>query len=162
MTLSAFKNVNEWTQCPHCNAELDREIRTQTNICENQKTALRNQKDKELEEARTLNVNNDAIEERNSKLSVLRKKKILALSSERNCQTDRAVINVSRNEMINNIRRYQLKNDELKERIEWERNISWLDKLKGLTKPFVATRDYTYKQINVGENTIDDLHNENP
>ena len=162
MTLSAFKNVNECPQCPHCNAELDREIRTQTNICENQKTALRNQKDKELEEARTLNVNNDAIEERNSKLSVLRKKKILALSSERNCQTDRAVINVSRNEMINNIRRYQLKNDELKERIEWERNISWLDKLKGLTKPFVATRDYTYKQINVGENTIDDLLNENP
>ena len=64
--------------------------------------------------------------------------------------------------MINNIRRYQLKNDELKERIEWERNISWLDKLKVLTKPFVATRDYTYKQINVGENTIDDLLNENP
>lgn len=164
ITLSAFKNVNECPQCPHCNTELDREIRTQTNICENKKTAVLNKKDKQLNESKALNINNDIIEEKNSKLSVLRKKKILALSSERNCQTDRAVINVSKNEMINNIRRYQLKNDELKERIEWERNnISWLDKLKGITKPFVASRDYTFKKINIdNNNNIDDLIDENP
>ena len=162
MTLTAFSNANECPVCPHCNVEVDTEIRTQTNICENRKSSLLNQKDNELNNLKVQNINNDLIEEKNSKLSTLRKKKILAISSERKCDSERSVLNVSKNELTNNIRRYQLKNDELKERIEWERNISWLDKLKGITKPFIATRDYTFKEIEVEDTNIDDLFNENP
>ena len=162
MTLTDFSNANECPVCPHCNTDVDREVRTQTNICENRKVSLLNQKDRELDDSKTQNINNDLIEEKNSKLSTLRKKKILAISSERKCESESAVLDVSKNELTNNIRRYQLKNDELKERIEWERNISWLDKLKGIIKPFIATRDYTFKEIKIKDSNIDDLFNENP
>ena len=155
MTLSSFKSANQCSACPSCTEEVNQEIRTQTNICENDKFSLLNNMDQTLQEKSKDYENTQELNEKNSKVSVLKRKKILSLASERNCLSDKVITDISKNETLNNIRKYQLKNDELKEKIEWERNISWWDKFKGVTKPFKATRDYTFTPINTSVPSID-------
>jgi hypothetical protein len=148
MTLSSFKSVNECPGCPNCNDEVNQAIRTKTNVCENTKSSLLNSMDKDLHTGTVLYQTTD---ETDSKLAVTRRQRILSLASERNCQSNKAITNVSKVDLLNDIRKFQLKNEELKEKIEWEKKISWLDKLKGITKVFKPSRSYKFEAINVNE-----------
>ena len=83
-------------------------------------------------------------EEVKAKIAEIQRKKALQHSSTRACETEKVITDASVKEIRRNIKRMKLKNMELQDRIDHERDgISWLDRLKGKSKPFKPSRKYT-------------------
>ena len=61
----------------------------------------------------------------------------------RSCENEKLIKDTGIQESIRNINRMKLKNDELQDRIDHERDISWFDRLKGVSKPFKSKKKYS-------------------
>ena len=62
----------------------------------------------------------------------------------RSCENEKLIKDTGIQESIRNIKRMKLKNEELQDRIDHERDVvSWLDRLKGVSKPFKPKKKYS-------------------
>jgi Geminin. len=76
----------------------------------------------------------------------------------RSCENEKLIKDTGIKESIRNIKRLKLQNEELQDRIDHERDVvSWLDRLKGISKPFKPKKDYT---IDIKEDTVSDESSE--
>ena len=61
----------------------------------------------------------------------------------RSCENEKLIKDTGIVETIRNIKRIKLKNQGLQDRIDHERDVvSWLDRLKGVSKPFKPKKKY--------------------
>ncbi len=143
-TLTEYSDLNKCPKCPSCNNEVNQEIKTQNNICTIQSIKLKNNYDSILSERNKELQKNPLWNETKTNLSEIKRKKALQYAATKGCETEKVVSFTSVNELQRNIKRMKLKNLELQDRIDHERdNISWLDRLKGISQPFKPLRNYS-------------------
>ena len=143
ITLSKYEDLNKCPKCPGCNQEVNTSISTQKNICDTRILQVQNELDGVVTKKQNDLKNDERWTELNSKLAELSRKKALQSSSMRSCENEKLIKDTGIQESIRNIKRMKLKNDELQDRIDHERDISWFDRLKGVSKPFKSKKKYS-------------------
>jgi len=144
ITLSKYEDLNKCPKCPGCNEEVNTSINTQKNICDTRILQLQNELDGAITKKQNDLKNDERWPELNSKLAELSRKKALQSSSMRTCENEKLIKDTGIQESIRNIKRMNLKNEELQDRIDHERDVvSWLDRLKGVSKPFKPKKNYS-------------------
>ena len=144
ITLSKYEDLNKCPKCTGCNKEVNVSIDTQKNICDTRILQLQNELDRAVTKKQNDLKNDERWPELNSKLAELSRKKALQSSSMRSCENEKLIKDTGIQESIRNIKRMKLKNEELQDRIDHERDVvSWLDRLKGVSKPFKPKKNYS-------------------
>ena len=144
ITLSKYEDLNKCPKCPGCNQEVNISIDTQKTICDTRILQLQNELDGVVTKKQNDLKNDERWPELNSKLTELSRKKALQSSSMRSCENEKLIKDTGIQESIRNIKRMKLKNEELQDRIDHERDVvSWLDRLKGVSKPFKPKKNYS-------------------